>query len=107
MTQQLTRTGNTKSCDPRTSVTRSLLGYGVIAGPVYIAVALAQALTREGFDLGRHAWSMLANGGPGWIQIANSSSPGWRASPARSACAGPWPRGRARPGLPGSSASTG
>lgn len=71
MTQQLTRTANTKSCDPRTSVTRSLLGYGVIAGPVYIAVSLAQALTREGFDLGRHAWSMLANGGPGWIQIAN------------------------------------
>lgn len=61
----------TKTCDPRTSLTRSLLGYGVIAGPVYIVVSLSQALTREGFDLARHQWSMLANGGPGWIQVAN------------------------------------
>lgn len=59
------------ACDPASRVTRSLLGYGVIAGPVYVTVALAQAFTREGFDLTRHQWSMLANGGPGWIQIAN------------------------------------
>jgi len=58
-------------CDRTTAVTRSLLGYGVIAGPLYIAVSLAQALTREGFDLTRHAWSLLANGSLGWIQIAN------------------------------------
>ncbi|GII93541.1 DUF998 domain-containing protein [Sinosporangium siamense] len=67
MTPQTTKT----TCDPRISVTRSLLGYGVIAGPLYIAVSLAQALTREGFDLSRHAWSLLANGDLGWIQIAN------------------------------------
>ncbi|GAA4180480.1 hypothetical protein GCM10022252_03430 [Streptosporangium oxazolinicum] len=71
MAQQMTRTANTATRDPRARVTRSLLGYGVVAGPVYVAVSLAQALTREGFDLSRHAWSMLANGGPGWIQIAN------------------------------------
>lgn len=71
MAQQTASTANTVARDPRTSVTRSLLGYGVVAGPVYIAVSLAQALTREGFDLTRHAWSMLANGGLGWIQIAN------------------------------------
>ncbi len=29
--------------DPRTRVTRSLAGYGVIAGPVYVGVSLAQA----------------------------------------------------------------
>jgi hypothetical membrane protein len=58
-------------CSPADRVTKSLLGYGVIAGPIYVVVALAQALTREGFDLRRHAWSMLSNGGPGWIQIAN------------------------------------
>jgi hypothetical membrane protein len=51
--------------------TRTLLGYGVIAGPLYVAVALAQALTRDGFDLNRHAWSLLSNGDLGWIQIAN------------------------------------
>lgn len=58
-------------CSPADRVTKSLLGYGVIAGPFYLIVALAQVLTREGFDLTRHQWSLLANGGPGWIQIAN------------------------------------
>ena len=52
-------------------VTKSLLGYGVIAGPFYLAVSLAQALTRDGFDLTRHAWSLLANGDLGWIQVTN------------------------------------
>ncbi|MGI5178177.1 DUF998 domain-containing protein [Dactylosporangium sp. CA-152071] len=52
-------------------VTRSLLGYGVLAGPFYVGVSLAQALTRDGFDLTRHAWSLLSNGGLGWIQITN------------------------------------
>jgi hypothetical protein len=42
-------------------VTRSLLGYGAVAGPAYVVVSLAQALTRDGFDLTRHAWSLLAN----------------------------------------------
>ena len=52
-------------------VTRSLLGYGVLAGPFYVTVSLAQALTRDGFDLTRHAWSLLSNGDLGWIQITN------------------------------------
>jgi hypothetical membrane protein len=52
-------------------VTKSLLGYGIIAGPFYVVVSLAQALTRDGFDLTRHAWSLLANGALGWIQLAN------------------------------------
>ena len=34
-------------------------------------VSLAQALTRDGFDLSRHQWSLLANGTGGWIQITN------------------------------------
>ena len=48
--------------DPAVRVTRSLAGYGVVAGPFYVGVSLAQAVTRDGFDLGRHAWSQLANG---------------------------------------------
>lgn len=44
------------SCTPEGRVTRSLLGYGVLAGPVYVAVSLGQALIREGFDLTRHEW---------------------------------------------------
>jgi hypothetical protein len=59
------------ACDPATRVTRSLLGYGVLAGPFYVTVSLAQALTRDGFDLTRHSWSLLANGSQGWIQVAN------------------------------------
>jgi hypothetical membrane protein len=51
--------------------TRTLLICGIIAGPLYAVTALAQALTRDGFDLSRHAWSLLANGDLGWIQIAS------------------------------------
>jgi hypothetical membrane protein len=58
-------------CTPATRVTRSLLGYGVLAGPFYVTVSLAQALTRDGFELDKHAWSLLENGGLGWIQITN------------------------------------
>jgi hypothetical protein len=67
-----TLTGSrTRSCDGADALTRSLLGYGVIAGPLYVAVSLAQAFTREGFDITRHAWSLLANGDLGFAQIAN------------------------------------
>lgn len=52
-------------------VTKSLLGYGVIAGPLYVLVAAAQAFTRDGFYPTRHAVSQLANGDLGWIQTAN------------------------------------
>ncbi|RVX43179.1 uncharacterized protein DUF998 [Nonomuraea polychroma] len=53
------------------SARRLLLGCGIVAGPMYVTVALAQAFTREGFDLARHPWSFLANGELGWIQTAN------------------------------------
>jgi Protein of unknown function (DUF998) len=65
--ERATRTG----CDPQTRVTRSLLGYGIIVGPLYTVVSLAQAITRRGFDLGRHPWSLLENGALGWIQVTN------------------------------------
>ena len=51
--------------------TRRLLTCGVAAGPLYLEVGLAQALTRPGFDLTRHDLSLLANGSLGWIQICN------------------------------------
>ncbi|HST83015.1 MAG TPA: DUF998 domain-containing protein [Kineosporiaceae bacterium] len=68
-TQPQSRTD--QHCNPADRVTKSLLGYGVIAGPAYVTVAVAQALTRDGFDLTRHPWSMLSNGDHGWIQIVN------------------------------------
>ena len=52
-------------------MTRSLLGYGVLAGPFYVILVLAQGLTRPGFDLTRHDASLLSNGNLGWIQITN------------------------------------
>ena len=55
----------------RTVPTAVLLTGGIVAGPLYVAVSLTQALTREGFVLTRHAWSVLANGDLGWIQITN------------------------------------
>ncbi len=66
-----TNAHHVEPCDPAAKVTRSLLGYGVLAGPTYVVVALAQALTRDGFDLTRHSWSLLSNGPYGWVQIAN------------------------------------
>lgn len=51
--------------------TRALLACGVVAGPLYIVVGLAQAFTRDAFDLRRHALSLLSNGSLGWIQITN------------------------------------
>ncbi|MFI7636008.1 DUF998 domain-containing protein [Nonomuraea sp. NPDC049400] len=46
-----------------------LLLAGALAGPVFFASAIAQMLTREGFDITRHPISQLATGDLGWIQI--------------------------------------
>lgn len=50
---------------------RTLLACGVIAAPLWAAISLTQAATREGFDLTRHPLSMLSNGSLGWLQITN------------------------------------
>lgn len=57
--------------DTQAAVTRSMLGWGVVAGPFYLAFALVLALTRDGFDLSRHALSLLTLGDGGWLQILN------------------------------------
>jgi len=51
--------------------TRTLLRCGAVAGPLFVLLGFGQALTRQGFDLRRHALSLLSNGDLGWIQIAN------------------------------------
>src|SRR6188474_216562 len=56
---------------PDMADTRTLLRAGAIAGPLYLIVGYAQAFTRAGFDLSRHALSQLANGDRGWIQTLN------------------------------------
>ena len=54
-----------------TATTRGLLTCGVIAGPLFVATAIAQILTRDGFDLRRHPLSLLSVGEHGWIQVTN------------------------------------
>lgn len=51
--------------------TKRLLTCGVVAGPLFVGVTGAQALTRSGFDFRRHGISLLALGPGGWIQVAN------------------------------------
>jgi hypothetical protein len=51
--------------------TRALLAGAVLAAPLWAAVSLAQAATREGFDLTRHPLSALSTGDLGWLQITN------------------------------------
>ncbi|MGL5823287.1 MAG: DUF998 domain-containing protein [Nocardioides sp.] len=53
------------------SHTQRLLSAGMIAGPLFAVVAVAQVLVRDGFDLSRHPLSLLSLGQGGWIQIAN------------------------------------
>jgi hypothetical protein len=67
------RTGSASCEDGWTPfhVTRSFLAWGAVAGPFYVVTTLVQALTRDGFDLTRHQWSMLENGDLGWVQVTN------------------------------------
>lgn len=51
--------------------TRALLASGLVLGPLFYVVFLAQALTRPGFDLVKHPMSLLALGEGGWVQTAN------------------------------------
>jgi Protein of unknown function (DUF998) len=57
--------------DRGAAVTRSLLGWGVVAGPFYVVTALVLAVTRPGFHLSHHAISLLTLGSLGWLQRAN------------------------------------
>jgi hypothetical protein len=55
--------------------TAQLLACGIVAGPLFLAVALIQAFTRDGYDLSRHPISLLTLGELGWIQITGA---GWQ-----------------------------
>ena len=58
---------------PASAATRTsrLLACGIVAGPLFLAVGLTQAFTRDGFDLSHHPLSLLSLGDLGWVQIAN------------------------------------
>jgi hypothetical membrane protein len=64
-------TSSPTTFDRGRAVTKALLGWGVVAGPFYVVLGVAQALLVPGFDLSRHALSLLLLGPLGWIQAAN------------------------------------
>lgn len=51
--------------------TRALLACGAVAGPMYVVVTLIQALTRDGFDMKQHRFTLLTAGDLGWIHQLN------------------------------------
>ncbi|MFP3915010.1 MAG: DUF998 domain-containing protein [Actinomycetota bacterium] len=57
--------------DRSAAVTRSLLGWGVVAGVFYLGVGITQGMVREGFSFTRHPLSLLMLGEGGWVQSAN------------------------------------
>ncbi|RTL70476.1 MAG: DUF998 domain-containing protein [Pseudonocardiaceae bacterium] len=57
--------------DMGAATTRSLLGWGVVAGPFYLVFGLLLAVTRPGFDLTGHPLSALLLGDAGWLQLLN------------------------------------
>jgi hypothetical membrane protein len=68
-TQTATAPVAATTCSPQGRVTRSLLGYGPLAGAVYLGSIFIQGLTRHGFSIPHDDASLLANGPLGWIQI--------------------------------------
>jgi len=67
---ETTTISTTASVTPSSSA-RPILDAGIIAGPLFLITAVAQALCRNGFDPARHPISLLALGDLGAIQIAN------------------------------------
>jgi len=55
----------------QTLATQAWLACGMVGGPLYVAVTLAEALTRDGFDVRQHRFSSLTAGDLGWIHQAN------------------------------------
>jgi len=56
---------------PSADQTRMLLLCGAAAGPLYVVVGVLEVVFREGFDIRRHALSLMSNGRYGWIQMAS------------------------------------
>jgi hypothetical protein len=56
---------------PADARTRRHLAALAVGFPLWAAVSVAQAATREGFDILRHPLSLLSTGDLGWLQITN------------------------------------
>lgn len=62
---------STDKFDGAAAITRSLLGYGVVSGFVYLAFGVVLGATRDGFEFARHPLSLLMLGDHGWLQRLN------------------------------------
>ncbi|MFB7107394.1 DUF998 domain-containing protein [Streptomyces hydrogenans] len=72
MTDMITAPRTTLSAAPASrSAVRWAAAGGVVAGPLFLAVGLAQGFARDGFDFTRNAISQLVLGQAGWIQTAS------------------------------------
>jgi hypothetical protein len=60
---------NGDDCTPEARITKSLLGYGVLAGPFYVVASVVHGLLRPGFDFTRDSWSLLSLGSSGWVHV--------------------------------------
>lgn len=56
-------------CTPAARITRSLLGYGVLAGPWYVLASVVQGLLTPGFDFAHDSWSLLSLGPHGFFHV--------------------------------------
>lgn len=54
-----------------TATAHALLTAGTVSGPLFVALTLGQAFTRDGFDPAVHPLSLLSLGPGGWLQTAN------------------------------------
>jgi hypothetical protein len=68
--QEMTMAEN-PDLDRNAAITRSLLGWGSVAGPFYVVFGLVLAVTTPGFDITRHALSLLTLSDLGWLQRTN------------------------------------
>lgn len=62
---------NTAGFSQSAAIARSLVVYGIIAGPFYLALGILLGATREGFNFARHPLSLLMLGDDGTWQRAN------------------------------------
>jgi hypothetical protein len=63
--------GTAAESSAASKITKGLLLCGVASGPFFYILAVGQILTRPGFDIRRHAISVLSLGDLGWVQITN------------------------------------
>lgn len=57
--------------EKQTLPTRVLLACGVVGGPLYVAVTLVEVMTRPGFTMRHHRFTVLTTGDLGWIHQLN------------------------------------